>query len=198
MEPARPDEPTRTALLRRLHGDPDAEAWNEFCTRYSELVTNYCRRTGLGADDCQELFQEVFFALFQRLPRFRYDRSRGRFRAYLWRVVHNQAMAIRRRRGRRREVGGTAWVEGQASADHPDAIWEEEWRKHHLRRAVERLRRELPSRHYEVFRLSAYERLTAAEIAQRCGTSVQMVYKLRSQAMERLRTLVRRQIEEEG
>ncbi len=197
--PLQPEDPTRHSLLHRIRAGAGPDIWEEFAACYGPLIQNWCQRTGLGAGDCDELLQEVFRALLQALPSFHYRKEKGGFRAYLWRVVRNQALALRRRRLRQPlplhpAAEETLTREGQ----EPDAVWEEEWRKHHLRRAWERLQRELPPHQLEVFRLHGLEARPAREVAERCGTTVPMVYKIRHECMRRLKACVERQIELEG
>ena len=62
------------ALVRAcLAGDEDA--WEELVDRYGRLVYSIPRRLGLSAVDADDVFQNVFAALFRRLADLR-DQSR--------------------------------------------------------------------------------------------------------------------------
>jgi RNA polymerase sigma-70 factor (ECF subfamily) len=77
-----------TLLVNRLLVCPgDAEAWDLFVRRYSGPIYQWCRRHRLQDADAQDVTQTVFAALLRRLQTF--DRSRGRFRGWLYRVVQN-------------------------------------------------------------------------------------------------------------
>jgi RNA polymerase sigma-70 factor (ECF subfamily) len=80
--------PGSTTLLIRLASCPtDAEAWSLFVQRYSGIIYGWCCRCGLQDADAQDVSQNVFAALLRGLPSF--DRSRGRFRGWLFTVVRH-------------------------------------------------------------------------------------------------------------
>jgi RNA polymerase sigma factor (sigma-70 family) len=52
----------------------DAEAWNEFVERFSRYVYAICGRGfRLAQQDAEDVFQEVFARVFERLPELRSD-----------------------------------------------------------------------------------------------------------------------------
>ncbi len=183
------EESTRATLIRRIASSPDQETWEEFYRRYGLLLRNFCWRTDLALDDRDELFQEVFLALLQSLPHFQYEKAKGSFRSYLWRVVRNQTLALHRRRLARPLP---LHAEFLAGSPRPDPAWEEEWLQHHVRGALEQLDKETPSAQMRVFRLYVLEMRPVDEVASRCGCSVAMVYKTKSQLLAHLRKILKR------
>jgi RNA polymerase sigma factor (sigma-70 family) len=78
-----------TLLLLRLSACPtDGPTWGEFVQRYSRTIYLWCRRYGLQDADAQDVTQEVFAGLLHTIQTF--DRSKGRVRTWLFRVVANQ------------------------------------------------------------------------------------------------------------
>jgi len=73
---------TNPALLGRLVDWGDSEAWEAFVACYTPLVEACCRQAGLGEEAAQELSQQIWIELADRLRTFRYDPS-GSFRAWL-------------------------------------------------------------------------------------------------------------------
>src|SRR5262245_55173372 len=84
---------TRTTLLDRLASDP--ESWNEFVALYRPLLEAYIgdcnrrHRLSLVEADRDDLLQEVLTKLLQELRKFRLDRTRGRFRSWVWSVTYH-------------------------------------------------------------------------------------------------------------
>src|SRR2546425_8727423 len=77
-----------TLLILRLSTCPtDAEAWDQFVRRYARPIYAWCRRHHLQDADAQDVSQNVFAALLRGLQGF--DRTRARFRTWLYRVVEN-------------------------------------------------------------------------------------------------------------
>lgn len=92
-----------TLLIGRLLECPgDGAAWEQFVARYGGTIYGWCRRWRLQDADALEVTQAIFAALLHRLKQF--DRSRGRFRNWLYRIAQNAVMdwceqARRERRG---------------------------------------------------------------------------------------------------
>jgi RNA polymerase sigma-70 factor (ECF subfamily) len=84
---------TRITLLRRVRNLGDGRSWNEFHAIYRPLILGYVRSWGIKEHDADELTQDVFMVLMSRLPTFELDRSKGRFRSYLWSMARNALLA---------------------------------------------------------------------------------------------------------
>jgi len=185
------DQETSPIVIRRIASSGKHGDWKEFNSRYGLLIRNYCRRICFSPKERDELVQEVFLALLQSLPRFQYEKAKGGFRAYLWRVVRNQALTLHRRRQARPLPLQAEFLE---SSQDPDRIWDEEWVRYHVRGALEQLGKETSSAHMRVFRLYALEKRPVDEVASRCGCSKAMVYKIKSLLLPRLRKIIERKI----
>jgi RNA polymerase sigma-70 factor (ECF subfamily) len=100
-----PVPPGRSTLLilRLLECPTDAAAWGEFVQRYAGIIYAWCRRYGLQDADAQDVTQIVFAALLSRLQGF--DRSKARFRSWLYRIVQNAVRDWCQDRARREEKG---------------------------------------------------------------------------------------------
>jgi RNA polymerase sigma-70 factor (ECF subfamily) len=75
----------------------------ELFDQFRERLFRYVLTFGLSVQDCEEVIQETFLALFQHLKR---GKSRRNLRGWLFRVAHNLALKTRLRSRR----------DGQASA----------------------------------------------------------------------------------
>jgi RNA polymerase sigma-70 factor (ECF subfamily) len=142
-------------------------------------------------------------ALIQLLPEFRYDRTKGRFRNYLFTMVHHRALKRLRRDARRArpEMEGAAAHELYGhrqnethAADH-DA-----WRSSLLTAALRQQEKDsrIEGDTFAVFRACAIEGASCAEVAQRFGVKENYVYQVKHRLTQRLRTEVRRLAELSG
>lgn len=189
---------TRSSIIARLRDPHDHDAWRTFDRLYGEVVVRYGMRRGLALDDAQDVRQIVLLSLVHRMQRFELLRERGRFRSYLGRVVGNAIHRHRRRAHYAREwlAPDLTLFERPAEAAPADTVWDEEWSSHHLRRALETLRRSAQPRSIVIF-----ERLLAGDspedVARAAGASVDSVYKLQQRFRARLSELVHGQIEAE-
>jgi len=80
---------TRATLLGRIRDGVDTAAWRELDGVYREMLLRFCRSRGLQHADAEDVIQLVFVKLTVGLQRFEYDRTRGRFRDYLFRCVRS-------------------------------------------------------------------------------------------------------------
>lgn len=189
---------THASLLSRARRLSDDGAWHELEGKYRELVLRFCRARGLEVNDAEDVRQAVFVSLARHLPGFRYDPQLGRFRDYLGRMVRNAIVAHQRARARGlrtldvTEIG----VDAPAGRDASDELWDEEWSRHHLRRAMATLRKS-----HEPETLSVFEHLLEGASTQatalRFGLSEEAVHKIKQRVRDRLKELVAAQVDEE-
>ena len=141
------------------------------------LAASYTR----GAAEREDLLQEIVFAIWRALPRFRGECSE---RTFLFRIAHNRAISYL---GRRRVLLAEAGEELEAPSEAPDperalSIEQEGQR---LLEAI----RQLPLPYAQVVTLTL-EEMTYAEIGDVLGISETNVGARLTRAREMLRTLL--------
>jgi RNA polymerase sigma-70 factor (ECF subfamily) len=184
---------TRSSLLRRVRDPGDAESWRVFHELYEPLLHGYVRSRGLSDDDARDVVQEVFIALLRALPTFELDRSRGRFRTWLWQVTMN-AIATAKRRGNRRDRAEGGWRERGAAGETPsDDDSEIAWRKAHRRRVLEhamnQVREQSQEKTWHCFDQHILRRRPSAEVAAELGMTANAVFVNASRVLARVRAL---------
>ncbi|MEX0617359.1 MAG: sigma-70 family RNA polymerase sigma factor [Pseudohongiellaceae bacterium] len=70
-------------------------AWDKLVRRYEGRVYNYGLRLTGNPTDAMDLMQEVFLGVCRNLHKFRGD---SKFSSWLFRIAHNKAVDMRRRR----------------------------------------------------------------------------------------------------
>lgn len=199
-----PADPTRSSLLSRLRDTSDSKSWREFEAQYRDLVVRFCRARGVQFADAEDIAQIVFASLARSLPRFVYDRARGRFRDYLFRCVR-RAIQRRSAESARGCPGGVPNLlvpddldDAPAAVEPAEAaLWEREWMSHHYRQAVLSLRAaSTEARSLEILERSLAG-ATPRQIAAEFGMDLEAVYKTRQRVRARVEAIIARQIEEE-
>ena len=193
-----PLDSTHVSLLVRLAKNPDQNYWDEFYDRYGELIRGYCHAANRYRLEVDELIQEVFHALLKSLPKFQYDKAKGKFRGYLFHVTHNKAMELSRKRSRNPISLDAALSAEVEDEDELEAIWDTQWKEHLLRQAHAQLEREFPKPRIELFKRYALDDDTVEDVAKEFDCSVAMVYKTKSLMTQRMQEIIVKLIDEEG
>jgi RNA polymerase sigma-70 factor (ECF subfamily) len=79
----------------------DVEAYNLLVSRWEKRVFNYLLRLVSNREDAMDVSQEVFLKAYQSLPKLD---DVERFGAWLFRIAHNEAFSLLRRRKPEREM----------------------------------------------------------------------------------------------
>jgi RNA polymerase sigma factor (sigma-70 family) len=182
-----------TSLLDNA-GDGDPIAWRRIMGDYGPHIRNSLRRQGASRDEVEEVHQEVQYRLVKLLmnktKRFRLDRARGNFLAYVRTVASRCLIDLRRRQ---RVVGRV----NLALARPEDLVDErgdptQEWiqaddRRSALAAALAAVEKEVPPQMVRAFRLHALEGRTVAEVAAELGVHKGFVYRSKFIVKKRLR-----------
>jgi RNA polymerase sigma factor (sigma-70 family) len=174
--------PTRQSLLSRLREWDDEKSWREFVDTYGKLVFNVARRAGLRREESEDVVQDTLLAVAKQMPGFQYDRSRGSFKSWLqtiaWRRIHDQ-----RRKDYHDPLGkadtpaqdGTAPVELVPEPGGLE-VWDDEWRRHLLSRAIVRLGGKVSARQRQLFELSVVQGWSPAKVCTALGIGLAAFY----------------------
>lgn len=179
---------TRLSFLGRLRDRSDRLSWAEFHDRYGELLFRYARRRGASHGEAEDIVQEVELYLFKALDKFRYDKGKGRFRAYLRSsVVHAMGRQAAKNARREAPLDPRAIDSLVERGDGNDASWEQEWRLHRLRWAMRTVVQEFEPITLEAFRLHVLADRPIDETAKQLGLSKASIYQAKSRVLKRLR-----------
>ncbi len=178
---------TSGSLLERLR-QPDADAWARFVELYTPLLLRWTCRLGLQAADGDDLVQDVFGILVQKLPEFEYDPGR-RFRGWLRTVLVHRWHNWPRR-------GAVPLNVDPPGSDPADDVQEEEYRRYLVGRALKIMHTDFEPTTWKACWESVVNGRPAAHVADELGMSVAAVYIARSRVLRRLREELRGMIEE--
>jgi RNA polymerase sigma-70 factor (ECF subfamily) len=166
-------------------GDRQDEAWAVFQARYRGVILGWCLRRGLSPEGAEDLTQDVLLKLFQQLPHYNHDPSRGQFRSWLKAVVNNALTDFWRRQQRQPErggVGGTDFLERLGHLASPEPAGElsaliEDHAQTTAAAILDRVRAKVKETTWQAFYQTLVEERAAAEVAAQLGLSVASVYK---------------------
>jgi len=177
---------TRHSLLSRLKNWEDQDSWRDFFEIYWRLIYGMAVKSGLMESEAQEVVQDVIIEIADRIKEFKYDPKIGSFKGWLrgltrWRIADQ----FRKRRNDipleavNRAANQTATGElliPLADELKTDFAWDREWEQNLAAAAVEKLRRKLPAKHFQVFDLYVLRNCPVAQVARAVGLQRSHVY----------------------
>jgi RNA polymerase sigma-70 factor (ECF subfamily) len=181
--------PTRWTLIARLKDWDDQESWRQFFDVYWKLIYGVAIKSGLSHTEAQEVVQETVISVSKNMKGFKADPAFGSFKSWLlnltrWRITDQVRRRGKVQLGNDLVKGGSETTQGTAlearipdpSGDALDKIWEEEWEKHVIEAALEKVKQQTEARHYQVFYLNAIKQVPPAKVAEILEIKVDQVY----------------------
>lgn len=194
-----PDEfiPTRRSLLSRLRDLDDNTSWRDFFDTYWKLIFSTALKSGLSQADAEDVVQETLLTVARKLPDFRYDPARGSFKGWLlhtarWRILDHlrkQPPPAEAPSGDDPECDVLARIPDPAAA-RIEAAWEAEWQQNLVDAALERIKRKINPKHYQVFELYALKNWPAGKVARSLDVNLAQVHLIK----HRVSSLVRKEV----
>ena len=184
------DEPsllaTRASLLGRLKDCDNQPSWQEFFDTYWRLVFSTARKAGLTPEEAEDAVQDTFAAVAKNIGQFRYDPARCSFKNWLLLITRQRIIWQIRKRpppslhpaGPDDDTAHTATIDRIPDpADAPlERIWNEEWQCHLMAAALERVKRLVSPRQFQIFDLHVLQNWPASEVARTLHINVGQVY----------------------
>jgi RNA polymerase sigma-70 factor (ECF subfamily) len=174
---------TRRTLVERLVNLEDRRRWQEFFERYWKLIYGVARRAGLSDAEAQDVVQETVITVAKNISK--YERTAGSFKNWLlhitrWRIADQFRKRAPGDHARRESADEshreTATIERVPDGMDVGAVWQEEWQRHLLDAALQRLKRRVDPRHYQIFDCAVLKEWPAAKVASELGVNVARVY----------------------
>ena len=194
--------PTRQSLISRLKNWEDQASWQCFFDTYGKLMYAVALQAGLNDSEAQEVVQETVIAVAKNIPDFKYDPAQGSFKGWL---LHTTRWRIADQFRKRNHAGNnidpeengtrkTAIIDRIPDPAGPDleAIWDREWTKSLFSAALEKVKREVNPKQYQIFDLYVIKQWPAQKVAETLGISCGNVFL----AKHRVSMLVKRKLRE--
>ena len=200
--PDSPDEfiPTRASLLSRLKDWDDHQSWRDFFNTYWKLIYGVARKSGLSDAEAQDVVQEAVLSVAKKMNDFKYDPAVGSFKGWLLLVTRRRIADQFRRRARQParhephpgDTARTATIERVADPGglNLDATWAAEWEKNLMDAALDRVKKQVNPRQYQIFDLYVIKDWPATKVAKTLGVSITQVYL----AKHRIGSLVKQEL----
>lgn len=182
---------TRWSLIQRLKNLCDNDAWQEFFDTYWRLIHSVASKSGLTHAEADDVVQETILSVTRKIGEFRADPAGGSFKSWLltltrWRIgdqfrKRGCLEALRYHKSAAPDTATQPSTSTEERVPDPagnllDAVWDEEWQENLRDTALEKLKRQIKPKHYQIFYLLEVKELAPAKVAQTLGVNVGQVY----------------------
>ena len=177
---------TRQSLIERLPDWEDRARWQEFFDTYRRLIHGVARKAGLTEAEAQDVVQETVLGVAKNIARF--DPKAGSFKGWLMQLTRWRIIDQLRKRSpadatahaphdddSHRDTAPIDRIADPAGAELADT-WEEEWRRTILDAALDRLRRKVNAKHFQIFDCAVVKKWPPSKVAAELRVSVAQVY----------------------
>lgn len=171
---------TRETLLMRLRDSHDDRSWEEFVNIYKPFLFSVVRSMNISYHDSEDLVQSILMKAWQKLPKFEYSKSKGRFRNWLAVVARNEVKNFIERETRipsnSRDTDTTNLKgKNRQTAPEIESVIEKEWQLYIADMAWKKIKEKFSARSVEVFFLFS-EGFSGSEIEEKTGIPVETAY----------------------
>lgn len=193
--------PTRWTLLSRLKNVEDQESWRDFFNLYWKLIYGVALKSGLGDPEAQEVVQETVLTVAKKIQGFHTDPAAGSFKSWLLHIIRWRiADQVRKQQRQRRYIepspddsSRTPLLErfpDPAAASWED-LWNQEWEKNLVDAAMQRIRRQIEPKQYQIFDLYVVKQWPVREVATSLKVSVGQVYLAKHRVSQKIKTEIK-------
>jgi len=192
--------PTRHSLLIRLKDWGDQDSWKVFFDTYWKLIYNAAIKAGLNDAEAQDVVQETVISVLKSMPAFEYDAEKGSFKNWLLRLTSWRIMDQLRKRQRRivpqedkaQTSTGTSAIERVVDPVglKLEEAWDKEWEQNLVDAAIERVKRKVDLKQYQVFDLYVFKKWSVLKVARTLKVSPGQVYLVK----HRINNLIKKEI----
>ncbi len=178
---------TRQSLLLRLKDQEDQEGWREFFDTYWRLIYSFCLKAGLSEIEAEEVVQETMISVAKQMPQFRYDPSKGGFKAWLLTLVRRRMVDRLRKQNRWNRIVSQVPPFEESSetgvTDHPDSkrpeldmLWASEWERYLINKALQHVRELVSEKQYLIYEMHVLREVPISTVVANLQTSAMAVY----------------------
>jgi RNA polymerase sigma-70 factor (ECF subfamily) len=205
---AQPSLRTRRSLISRIKDWGDRDSWQQFYDTYSGLIFGAALSAGLNREEAEEVLQETVLTVAKKLraetghePAFKYNPEMGSFKGWLlnttrWKITdqfRKRGALIRRAARRDTRTNRTPTVAQIPDPNNDFEIkFDQDYRLTIQEAALERVKRSVKAKHYQVYDLYVLKQWPASKVASFLGLNAGQVFVAKHRVMALMKKEVQR------
>ena len=177
--------PTRQSLLSRLKDLDDNDSWYEFFQNYWRFIYRVAVGARLTDFEAQEVVQKTVIGVCRQMPGFKYDRSKGTFKGFVYKTARFYILAQQRENKQKAHwhanlppgTSGTDPIEkiiDPATLTPPN--WDDEWERNLVQSAIQNVKAKIKPKHFQIFDWYVLKNMSSNEVATKLGISIGQVF----------------------
>lgn len=183
---------TRESLLLRVKDQEDEKSWEDFVYYYRPFIYNVVRGMNIPHHDAEEIVQLVLVKSWNKLPKFEYNRRKGRFRGWLCMVTGNTVRDfLRKRKIPLEEISSEGPNDNSYSfySELPEIekLAEKEWKRYISKLAWDAISKKFKPHVTQAF-LMTVQSIPVSQIVQKLGIAESTVYVYKCRVQRELRS----------
>lgn len=177
---------TRKSLIERMRNRDDQRSWREFFNTYWKLIYGTAIKAGLTREEAEEVVQETMITVTNMLDGFEYNPDRSSFKNWLlhktrWRIIDQIRKRPKLELQRAQAANESTRTPLHERIADPDSlnyqdIWEEEWQKNLMDVAIERVKKQVKARQFQIFDLYVLKNWSVADIRKTLKVNAPQIY----------------------
>ena len=128
--------------------------------------------------------QETVLSVAKKMPKFQYNPARGSFKGWLlqltrWRIadqLRSRQKMMQPAAAEREPADAVSEEEGSAYEPFSLELWDEEWKNNLLQAALDRIKRRVNPKTYQIFELYVIQEWPVTKIRSLLGVSMGRIY----------------------
>ena len=189
---------TRHTLIAKIQDQHDDKSWEEFVAFYRPYIYTVVKSMSLPTQEIEDVSQAILLALWERLPSFKYEPQKCKFRTWMNGITFNiVSNAKRKDHSYKKRNSKYALESGSQLPIEPEInkLMDSEWKKHMTQLAIDNIRPAVSDRAMRCFEMF-YQGSSVDEIVETLEIKKNSAYVLRRRVLERLRIEIIRLDEE--
>ena len=167
--------------------------FNQLYEEHRNLVFNLALQYVLRVEDAEEITQDVFVAVYQSLPSFRFD---AKMSTWIYRITINKSLDFIKAQKRKKRFGifydlftdnSPNEMRGMSNMNHPGVDLEQKEKFQQVYSAIQ----QLPDRQRTVLILNKFEQMSYQHIAEILEISAKAVDSLLQRAKQNLENILK-------
>ena len=179
---------TQHTLIQRLQQKEltDEEAWQLFVETYESFIIAILIKININQEEARDLKQIILLKLWEKLPSFKYEPERAKFRTWIYSVTKNTAISHIRSLNSEQDRISQYFSENESEATSEfNKLFTQEWQMFISNKAMEKISEDFTPQSIEIFK-QCLAGAKSSELARQYNLQPNSVVRIKNRVKEQL------------